>query len=106
MKNILQRILTLKGSQSTAAFGRSVGLNQQTMDRYLKGREPPIGVIQQLCVVYGVSANWLLGLPERGGNGTHATAHSVPTMPNCDQCKYRRLAATLADTLKGDLKQL
>lgn len=77
MKNILERILSLKGTQSTAAFGRSVGLNQQTMDRYLKGREPPIGVIQQLCVVYGVSADWLLGLSERGGSAAQATANGA-----------------------------
>ena len=76
MENILYRLLELKGAQNTASFARSIGINQQTMDRYLKGREPPIGVIRQLCTVYGVSANWLLGLPERGGGGM-ATAHGV-----------------------------
>lgn len=68
------------------------------MDRYLKGREPPIGVIQQLCVVYGVSADWLLGLPERGGSAASVTAHgahaiaagahaTVTTGGDCSKCK-------------------
>ena len=34
------------------------------MDRYLKGRDPTIEVIRQLCLVYKVSADWLLGLTD------------------------------------------
>lgn len=109
MENILDRLLELKGSQNTAAFGRSVGLNQQTMDRYLKGREPPIGVIRKLCVVYGVSADWILGLPERGNTSTaianggvaitgsgNKIRGAIVTRDNCNakcaECKYKRLA--------------
>lgn len=91
------------------------------MDRYLKGREPPIGVIRQLCVVYGVSADWLLGLSdvkEHGGSAATATANGAPAIavsgagakvtvgasgrrgaadatervPPCSTCKYKRLA--------------
>ena len=110
MKNILDRLLELKGTQNTAAFGRSVGLNQQTMDRYLKGREPPIGVIRQLCMVYGVSADWLLGLPERDGTSTAIANGGVAITGSgnkirgtivasgdhghdkCSECKFKKFA--------------
>ena len=90
MNDVLERILQLKGSQSTASFARTVGLNQQTMDRYIKGREPPIGVIQKLCSVYEVSADWLLGLPERGKSAAPPTSASKP--PDCASCKFKRFA--------------
>ena len=106
MKKVLDRILELKGSQNTAAFARSIGINQQTMDRYLKGREPPIGVVQQLCVSYGVSADWLLGLPEKasmtvtGNSGAVAIGHGArakcttqkAVSDRCEACKFKRFA--------------
>ena len=55
------------------------------MDRYIKGREPPIGVIQKLCSVYEVSADWLLGLPERGKSAAPPKCAAKP--PDCAKCK-------------------
>ena len=64
MKKVFERMLELKGDQSVRAFAMSVGVPQQTMDRYLKGREPSLDVIEQLCLVYSCSADWLLGLTD------------------------------------------
>ena len=64
MKKVFERLLELKKEQSVAAFARSISIPQQNMDRYLKGREPPIDVIVQLCLVYKVSSDWLLGLSD------------------------------------------
>lgn len=64
MKKVFDRLRELKNEQSVAAFARSISIPQQTMDRYLKGREPPIDVIIQLCLVYKVSSDWLLGLSD------------------------------------------
>lgn len=47
------------------------------MDRYLKGRVPTLEVLKLLCSVYNVSADWLLGLPERGGSATARGTGSV-----------------------------
>ena len=70
METFFNRLIELKGTQSTAAFARSIGIPQPSMDRYLKGRVPTLEVLKLLCSVYNVSADWLLGLPERGGSAT------------------------------------
>lgn len=67
-----------------------------------------------ICSKFNVSADWLLGLPERGESGSHATAngsnsiavagsgakvtvgavgrHGAPTLPDCAKCKYRKFS--------------
>ena len=88
------------------------------MDRYLKGRVPTVEVVKLLCSVYNVSADWLLGLPERSGGITQqATANgpggqavsvahgSVVISPgkveaqDCSTCKYKRLAEVIKAAL-------
>ena len=88
------------------------------MDRYLKGRVPTVEVVKLLCSVYNVSADWLLGLPERSGGITQqatangpggqavALAHgSVVISPgrgepkDCANCKYKRLAEVIKAAL-------
>ena len=88
------------------------------MDRYLKGRVPTVEVVKLLCSVYNVSADWLLGLPERSGGitqqatangpGGHAVAlahGSVVLSPgrveaqDCSTCKYKRLAEVIKAAL-------
>lgn len=88
------------------------------MDRYLKGRVPTVEVVKLLCSVYNVSADWLLGLPERSGGITQqATANgpggqavalargNVVISPgkvearDCSTCKYRRLAEVIKAAL-------
>ena len=110
--------MELKGSQSTAAFARSIGIPQPSMDRYLKGRVPTVEVVKLLCSVYNVSADWLLGLPERSGGITQqatangpggqavALAHgNVVLSPgrgepkDCSNCKYKRLAEVIKAAL-------
>ena len=118
MEIFFSRLMELKGSQSTAAFARSIGIPQPSMDRYLKGRVPTVEVVKLLCSVYNVSADWLLGLPERSGGitqqatangpGGHAVAvahGSVVISPgkveaqDCSTCKYKRLAEVIKAAL-------
>ena len=77
------------------------------MDRYLKGRVPTLEVLKLLCSVYNVSADWLLGLPDRSGGavvtgssgvaiatgGGSATVSTPP--PSCSACPYKALAEAL-----------
>lgn len=90
------RLLELKGSQSTSAFARSIGIPQPSMDRYLKGRYPTIEVVRLLCSVYQVSSDWLLGLNAQspgnvtamGQNATVASGNATVTIGgNCSKCK-------------------
>lgn len=98
METFFNRLIELKGTQSTAAFARSIGIPQPSMDRYLKGRVPTLEVLKLLCSVYNVSADWLLGLPERGGSvgatarGTGSVAvvgsnATVSTGGDCSRCQ-------------------
>lgn len=110
MKVFFDRLKELKGNQTVAAFAKSIGIPQQSMDRYLKGRIPTLEVFKQLCLVYSVSSDWLLGLSTSShgsatATGDHAQAvagsnititnSSVtpPECPDCASCKYKAFAA-------------
>jgi transcriptional regulator with XRE-family HTH domain len=77
MEKFFLRLKELKGDRSTSAFARAAGIQQQNMDRYLKGREPTMSVIVQLCRGLGVSADWLLGLADKDGPSVSATNSTV-----------------------------
>lgn len=52
---------------SVSAFSRYLGLNQKTLDLYIKGqRKPSVELIVAVCSKCGRSADWLLGLGARG----------------------------------------
>ena len=92
MENFFSRLKQLKGERSTTAFARDAGIQQQNMDRYLKGREPTLSAIIQLCRGLGVSADWLLGLADKGGGSVSATNSTVAafgasvTGGDCTRC--------------------
>ena len=77
------------------------------MDRYLKGRVPTLEVLKLLCSVYNVSADWLLGLPDRSGGAvvTGSSGVAIATgggsatvstpQPSCQTCPYKALAEAL-----------
>lgn len=65
---IIERVKTVQKSQSTASFAKSLGMTQQTVDQYLKGKnKPSLEFIMNICTVFTVSSDWLLGLPTAGG---------------------------------------
>ena len=71
---IIDRVKTIKGEKSTAAFAKSLGMTQQTVDQYLKLKnKPSLEFILKICSVFTVSADWLLGLPT-AGNGPSVSA--------------------------------
>ena len=98
MKKVFERMQELKGNQSVRAFAMSVNVPQQTMDRYLKGREPSLDVIEQLCLVYSCSADWLLGLTDtqqqkkssvsvvNGGGSSIAIGNGATAGRDCMEC--------------------
>ena len=73
-------------------YRSKAGISQQSMDRYLKGREPTLSAIIQLCRGLGVSADWLLGLKEKGGaavvaaNSTVAAFGGSVAGGDCSRC--------------------
>jgi transcriptional regulator with XRE-family HTH domain len=53
------------GGRGVSEFARFCGLNQQTVDRYVKGERSPNGAgLSAIAVACGVSADWLLGISD------------------------------------------
>ena len=107
------------GTMSVKQFASRLGMTQQTVNLYVNGeRKPSVEFIYNIWCSFGVSSDWLLGLPERSGgitqqataNGTGgqavAVAHgNVVISPgrgepkDCANCKYKRLAEVIKAAL-------
>ena len=91
MEKFFSRLNQMKGNRSTSAFARIAGIQQQNMDRYLKGREPTLSAILQLCRGLEVSADWLLGLTDKSAavtatNSTVAAFGGAVSGGDCSRC--------------------
>ena len=63
MQNFLDRLNECRNGASVSAFARLLGLNQKTLDLYIKvERKPSVELIVAVCSKCGRSADWLLGL--------------------------------------------
>lgn len=57
------RLVALRGDQSQREFARGLGMSQQAYSKIESGAQPlKSDLIVRLCGMYGVSAEWLLGL--------------------------------------------
>lgn len=66
--SVSARLSELRGNDSVSAFARKVGINQQTMDTYFKGRLPPLEICARISTIFDVSIDWIAGLSDvRGG---------------------------------------
>ena len=62
------RLSTLRGDRSQREFARGLGMSQQAYSKIESGVQPlKSDLIVRLCGMYGVSAEWLLGLTEDEG---------------------------------------
>jgi len=74
------RLRELRGAQSQREMAEPLGIAYQAWDRYEKGQvSPSADKLQQICRIHAVSADWLLGLPERGAP-TQIIAHGAGAM--------------------------
>ena len=119
MSTFGERLESLRNGQTQKAFAREIGLPLNSYTNWVRGvREPSMSAIISLCTRLGVSADWLLGLPERSGGITQqATANgpggqavamargNVVISPgkveaqDCSTCKYKRLAEVIKAAL-------
>ena len=59
------RALRTDSDMSQAAIAAAIGIDQKQYSRYETGtNELPLRYLMKLCKVYGVSADYLLGLPK------------------------------------------
>lgn len=81
MDVFVSRLNELRGSSNVSAFSRQAEIPQPSMDKYLKGRQPSIGILHDLCCRFGVSADWLLGLSDcRSPGGDAANAPRIAAL--------------------------
>lgn len=63
MDKFLERLNECRNGMSVSAFARFLGLNQKTLDLYIKGeRKPSVELVLAVCSKCGRSADWLLGI--------------------------------------------
>lgn len=108
MKNIfIDRLKIARQNLSQQAAADKIGIKQQAYARYETGRSTPgMDVLRKMCVVFGVSADWLLGLSDTmsgsaAGSSINVTADRAAVAingnantvhGNCANCPLMRAA--------------
>lgn len=87
MKNsftvVIERIKIVQNGQSTVAFAKMLGMTQQTVDQYLKGKnKPSLEFVMKVCSVFTESADWILGFTD--------TRNAVERVPNIVRGNQKR----------------
>ena len=109
---VSSRLSELRGGDSVSAFARKVGINQQTMDTYIKGRLPPLDLCARIATIFDVSIDWLAGLSDdrggasgRGGDAEKAEYHKKLSDLEAENIslkgEVRGLQFALESALKG-----
>lgn len=95
MENFLPaRLRELRGATSQSDFASKIGVKQTSYSSWERGiKDPAAQTVAQIASTFGVSADWLLGLPERGGtarvtagDGAAVAIGGTATATNCRDC--------------------
>lgn len=98
MQNFLERLNKCRNGMSVSAFARLLGMNQKTIDLYIKGeRKPSVELITTVCTKCGCSSDWLLGL--QSSNELEQTDWRMRAM--AAEGKLTRVNRALGHALKG-----
>ena len=111
MKGFGIRLKEARGAESQASFAKRLGISQVGYSRYESDqREPDLETLYQIGMLTGVSADWLLGLPERDGTSTAIANGGVAITGSgnkirgtivasgdhghdkCSECKFKKFA--------------
>ena len=118
MSIVSERLRELRGPTSQSEMARTLGIVRQQWIKYETGQSAPgADILARICRVHACSADWLLGLKERGTSaaasvttgdnsavaiGTNARASVRATsaapgeMPACSKCPYKESANKFA----------
>jgi len=97
MENLHKRLRELRGNESQTEFAKRVGTKQTTYSAWERGEKiPPANSIALICEACGVSADWLLGLPEHGVSISNSSNNAVNSdnasiqvdSPSCRDCPH------------------
>jgi len=96
MSVIGNRMRELRGSSSQREMADAIGIKYNAWARYEAGDVlPGADIISRICRIHACSADWLLGLPERGGSqkiaasgpGSMAAGRDINNGGDCSRCK-------------------
>ena len=80
---VIERIKIVQNGQSTVAFAKALGMTQQTVDQYLKGKnKPSLEFVMNVCSAFTESADWILGFSD--------TRNAVARVPNIVKGNQKR----------------
>ena len=70
-----ERLKELRGTESQASFATAIGMNRVQYAKYESGKNAPsVDALERICRVHACSADWLLGLKERGTSAAASVA--------------------------------
>lgn len=111
MSELSDRLRELRGATSQAEMARELDMPRQQWINYERGKNMPgAEIIAKICRAHSCSADWLLGLPTRGGvvapNNSGAIAIggsasvTIGESPLCSKCPYKRKLKAIERALK------
>lgn len=111
MSTIGERLRELRGGSSLREMAEPIGIKYNAWARYESGGSlPGSDILEKICRAHSCSADWLLGLPTRGGvvapNNSGAIAIggsasvTIGESPVCSKCPYKRKLKAIERALK------
>lgn len=119
MSTIGDRMKALRGASSLREMADAIGIKYSAWARYEGGDVlPGAEIITKICRVHACSADWLLGLDDRGksaavtvnGNNNAVGANARVTirgtssapgeMPACSKCPYKKRLERIEAAMK------
>ena len=83
MSVVSDRLRELRGPTSQSEMARTLGIVRQQWIKYETGQSAPgADILARICRVHACSADWLLGLKERG------TSAAPGDSPDCKACPH------------------
>lgn len=88
----------LRGETSQSEMARELDMARPQWIRYENGTSVPgADILERICRYHDVSADWLLGLKDRGtssavaGSGNKVSVKTKSAAPkDCEKCPYRK----------------
>jgi len=95
MKNFSAMLRQLQADMNVSEFARFLGMKQQTLNNYMKGRVPTVESVVTVCKKCGVDSDWLLGLKEESGLKDGVVKPASRVDGECRECRIKD--ATIAE---------
>lgn len=107
MSTFSERLKILRGAESQASFATAIDVNRVQYAKYEKGtNSPSVDILERICRIHAVSADWLLGLTDRAsssavasgagaiavaGSGNKVSVKTKAAAPkDCAKCPYKK----------------